>query len=292
MWYDFAFVGPRPRFETVDGGRRITSMPLYMDVHRINNELAELGIAPDQPLVPDQLFPFDQLHYHGTDAVRAAAGIIGLGRDSHVLEVGSGFGGPARYLAHTVGCHVTALELQEELHDLASALTRRCGLEVRISHVRGDALTCHLPDGGFDAAVSWLAIHHIRARPRLAARLAAAIRPGGRIYIEDFVVRAPFSQRDAADVRHTLFGETMTSVDDYVADLLKAGFVDIDTTDMTPSWAIFCQARATAFSSSRDREARVHGPAIAARLNAFFATVQRLFASGSLGGVRIAARHR
>ena len=222
--------------------------------------------------------------------MRAAAGIIGLGRDSRVLEVGSGLGGPARYLAHTVGCHVTALELQEELHDLASALTRRSGLEARVSHLRGDALTCHLPDGGFDAAVSWLAIHHIRARGRLTARLAAAIRPGGRIYIEDFVVRAPFSARDADDVRKTLYGETMTSQDDYVADLAKAGFVDIDTTDMTPSWAIFCQARATAFSSSRDRQERVHGPAIAARLDTFFATVQRLFAGGSLGGARIAAR--
>ena len=101
----------------MDGGRRITSMPLYVDVHRIHNELAELGITADQPLTPDQLFPFDQFHYHGIDAVRAGAGIIGLGRDSRVLDIGSGLGGPARYLAHTVGCHVTALELQEDLHD-------------------------------------------------------------------------------------------------------------------------------------------------------------------------------
>ena len=80
--------------------------------------------VPIEPLTPDQLFPFDQFHYHGIDAVRAAAGIVGLGRTSRVLEVGSGLGGPARYLAHTVGCHVTALELQEELHDLARTLTR------------------------------------------------------------------------------------------------------------------------------------------------------------------------
>jgi hypothetical protein len=139
--------------------------------------------------------------------------------------------------------------------------------------------------------VSWLAIHHIRSRPRLAGRLAAAIRPGGRLYIEDLVERAPFSPSDARDVRQTLYGETMTSVDDYVADLRKAGFVDIDATDMTPAWTIFCQRRAAAFNSSRERHERVHGPAITARLGAFFSTMQRLFESGSLGGVRIAA-HR
>jgi cyclopropane fatty-acyl-phospholipid synthase-like methyltransferase len=275
----------------LDGGRRITSMPLYMDVHRINNELAELGIGPDQPLTPEQLFPFDQFHYLGTDAVRAAAGSIGLGRASRVLEVGSGLGGPARYLAHTVGCHVTALELQEELHALASTLTRRCGLEAHVAHVRGDALTYPLPDREFDAVVSWLAIHHIRPRPRLLARLAAALRPGGRIYIEDLVVRAPFSPGDAEAVRRMLYGETMTSVDDYVADVVKAGFVDIEITDMTPGWAVFCQGRAAAFSRSRERHERVHGPEIAARLETFFSTVDRLFASGSLGGVRLTA-HR
>jgi hypothetical protein len=34
----------------------------------------------------------------------------------------------------------------------------------------------------------------------------------------------------------------------------------------------------------------VHGDAIAVRLDTFFSTVDRLFASGSLGGIRIAAR--
>jgi cyclopropane fatty-acyl-phospholipid synthase-like methyltransferase len=165
-------------FRALDGGWRITSMPLYIDVHRIYNELAELGIGPDQPLTPDQLFPFDQLHYHGVDAVRDAAGIVGLGRKSRVLEVGSGLGGPARYLAHTVGCQVTAIELQDELHDLARTLTGRCGLDALVTHVRGDALTYPFADGAFDAAVSWLALHHIRRRPRLAARLAQAISPG------------------------------------------------------------------------------------------------------------------
>ena len=220
----------------MDGGWRITSMPLYVDVHRINNELAELGIGADEPLTPDQLFPFDQFHYQGIDAVRAAAGIVGLGRQSRVLEVGLGLGGPARYLAHTVGCRVTALELQGELHDLASTLTHRCGLDSRVTHVRGDALTYPFPAGAFDAAVSWLAFHHIPRRSRLAARLAQAIRPGGRIYIEDLVVRAPFSEREAEEVRHTLYGVTMTGVREYEADLHGAGFVDLETTDMTGGW--------------------------------------------------------
>src|SRR5215475_4716671 len=101
----------------------IESMPLYVNVDRINNELAELGIGDDEALTPAQLFPFDQYHYHGTDAVHAAARLLGLGPTSHVLDVGSGLGGPARYLASSMGCQVTALELQSELHAVATHLT-------------------------------------------------------------------------------------------------------------------------------------------------------------------------
>ena len=274
----------------MDAGGCIGAMPLYVDVHRIHNELAELGIMPEQPLTPEILYPFDQFHYHGIDAVRAAAGTIGLGRESRVLEIGSGLGGPARYLAHTVGCHVTALELQQELHDVAVDLTRRCGLGKRIAHVRGDALSYPLEVGRFDAAVSWLAVHHIPERPRLIERLAQAVRPGGHVYIEDLCERTPFSEADAAEVRETLHAVTLTDAEDLAQELDDAGFDEIDMVDMTPSWGSFCRARAATFRQNRERHARVHGEAIATRLEEFFTTVERLFMSGSLGGVRIAGR--
>ena len=69
---------------------------------------------------PERLFALDQWHYHGTDAVRDAAAFLGLGPTSRVLDIGAGVGGPARFLAHTTGCQVTALELQPELHGSAS----------------------------------------------------------------------------------------------------------------------------------------------------------------------------
>jgi cyclopropane fatty-acyl-phospholipid synthase-like methyltransferase len=274
----------------MDDGAGIKAMPLYADIHRITNELSELGIAPDQPLTPDLLYPFDQLHYHGIDAVRAAAGLIGLGRSSRVLEIGSGLGGPARYLAQTVGCHVTALELQPHMHEMALELTRRCKLTKRVTHLRGDALTYPLEVAGFDAAVSWLAIHHIPNRPLLMERLAHAIRPGGHIYIEDLVVREASSREDFLRMRKVLYGVTLTDTDAFFQDLDDAGFDEIDISDMTGSWAGFCAARARSFRDSHARHARVHGEAVASRLETFFNDVERLFAEGLLGGVRIVAR--
>jgi len=159
----------------------IGSIGLYTNLDRIARGLAGIGIGPADPIAPEQLFPLDQWHYHGTDAIRAAAESLGLGPESRVLEVGSGIGGPARYLAHTIGCHVTALELQPQVHAIAADLTRRCGLEGRVTHLCGDALSQPLPEAGFDAVVSWLAVLHIPDRPRLLARLARALRPAAAV---------------------------------------------------------------------------------------------------------------
>jgi cyclopropane fatty-acyl-phospholipid synthase-like methyltransferase len=274
----------------MDDEKGIGAMPLYLDIHRIRNEIAALGVGPEDPLTPDQLYPFDQFHYHGIDAVRAGAGIIGLGRQSRVLEVGSGLGGPARYLARTVGCQVTALELQQDLHDLASELTRRCGLSTKISHVRGDALTYPLAVGGFDAVVSWLAIHHIPDRPRLMERLAHAVHPGGHIYIEDLTLRDVTSREEFQQMRELLHAVTITEAEDFAQDVDDAGFDEIDMTDMSGSWGAFVAARAKAFTKNRERHVQVHGEEIASRLEQFFSTMEHLFASGVLGGVRIAAR--
>src|SRR5215470_9421386 len=97
----------------------IGSIGLYTNLDRIANGLAELGLGPADPIAPEQLFSLDQWHYHGTAAIRAAAEALDVKPESRVLEIGSGIGGPARYLAHAIGCHVTALELQPEVHAIA-----------------------------------------------------------------------------------------------------------------------------------------------------------------------------
>ena len=120
--------------------KSISDVPLYTNLDRIARGLSAHGIGANDAIPPDQLFNLDQWHYYGIDAIRAAADQLGLGSTSHVLDIGSGVGGPARYLAHAVGCRVTALELQPKLNAIAVDLTHRSGLNGRITHILGDAL--------------------------------------------------------------------------------------------------------------------------------------------------------
>ncbi len=267
----------------------IGSIGLYTNLDRIANGLASLGLGPADRLRPEQLFPFDQWHYHGTAAIDAAAKALGLRPESRVIEIGSGIGGPARYLAHAIGCHVTALELQPKVHAIAEDLTRRCGLDGRVAHVCGDALAYPLPPAAYDAAVSWLAVLHIPDRPRLLSRIAATLRPGGGCCLEDFSMRAPFGDADLRDLRDIVFGITVTDTDDYVADLRAAGFARIEVIDMTDEWTPFVIARLEAWRANHAAYSRTHGEAAYAAQETFYAAVARLFESGRLGGVRVVA---
>ena len=48
--------------------------------------------------------------------------------DEHVVIIGSGIGGPARYLADRSGARVLCVELQKDVHDVAVHLTGRLSL--------------------------------------------------------------------------------------------------------------------------------------------------------------------
>lgn len=270
-------------------GCGIAAMPLYTNLDRIERGLAVAGIGPRDPIPLEKLFALDQWHYHGTDAIRAAIEPLGLKPESCVLEIGSGIGGPARYLAHTVGCHVTALELQSDLNAIAADLTERTGLADRVTHICADALTYPFPDAAFDAVVSWLAILHIPDRPRLCARLARALRGGGGCYIEDLCIRAPFAPDDLRQVREIVFGISLSNAQDYANDLRTAGVVSVAITDLTSDWAPFATERLTAWRANHEAYARVHGEGAYAAQEKFYSVIAHLYETGSLGGIRLLA---
>ncbi|NNE22675.1 MAG: class I SAM-dependent methyltransferase [Rhizobiales bacterium] len=267
----------------------IKSMNLYSQVERIYSDLRAMGIADDAPLDVETLTPFDQYHYFGTDAVDEAIAMTGITAGSTVLDVGSGLGGPARYLAKATGCKVTALELQEDLNEVAAKLTDRCGLSGNIDHVCADVLAWQAPAESHDQLMSYLALYHIDDPTTLFATCATALKPGGRIYIEDLYGLGEFTDEEQRHLRHMLYGQNMASRTQYILDLQNAGFTDIAFTDMTGPWTGFCRERLEAYRAGRERQEAVHGRQVVEALDEFYATVLGLFEGGNMGGVRVTA---
>jgi len=268
----------------------IKSMKLYQHVGRIENELAELGKSALDELDVDELSRFDQLHYHGTAALDHALAVLAPADGDAWLEIGSGLGGPARYLAAHGGVTVTALELQPDQHALARNLTARCGLDQRIVHRCGDFLAVKWGATRFDAIVSWLALYHIPDRQRLLRKCHALLEPGGYFYAEDLCAVGEIDDAQAAELERDLYAITLPGFEEYRRDLQRAKFRIVACDDMSADWTEYTHARLAAFRAERERQLRVHGAGIVDALDDFYAAVDRQFQSGKLGGIRICAQ--
>ena len=77
---------------------------------RLGAALRDDGVDPERPSIA-ALAPYDQFHGRGLEATEELAGLLQVAPTDHILDVGSGIGGPARYLAHRFGCRVTGLDL-------------------------------------------------------------------------------------------------------------------------------------------------------------------------------------
>ncbi len=84
-------------------------------LERIVAGLKALGKDLDS-LTHDDLAPADEFHSQGRSATRALAELAQIPSGSRVLDVGSGLGGPARYLAANYGCDVTGIDLTKRLN--------------------------------------------------------------------------------------------------------------------------------------------------------------------------------
>lgn len=96
-----------------------------------------------------------------------------------MLDVGSGLGGPARYLAATLGCDVTGIDLSPEFCGVANALSRMTRLSDRTRFQAGDALELPFAASSFDVVWTIQMQMNIRDKRRLYSGIARVLRPGG-----------------------------------------------------------------------------------------------------------------
>ena len=98
-----------------------------------------------------------------------------------LLDIGSGIGGPARWIATRYGCTVTGVDVTAAFCEAARALNAACGVTDRVRIVDGTALALPFPAASFDRAYSHGVLEHCRQGRGLSGGVARAAtgRPAG-----------------------------------------------------------------------------------------------------------------
>ncbi|MFD0802343.1 methyltransferase domain-containing protein [Streptomonospora algeriensis] len=166
--------------------------------------------------------------------VERMAGKVQITPDTKVIDIGAGYGGSARYLAGTYGCHVTCLNLSEVENERNREKNRDEGLDHLIDVIDGSFEDIPVQDNGFDLVWSQDAFLHSGDRIRVMEEVARIIRRGG-----DFVFTDPMATDDAdrqalKPILQRLHLDTMGTPGFYDREAARLGLTKVEFEDLTP----------------------------------------------------------
>lgn len=153
-------------------------------LERLNAALRDDGVDPERPSM-EALAPYDQFHGRGLEATAEVADLVQPAPNDHILDIGSGLGGPARYFASRFGCRVTGIDLTAEFRDVARHLTRLLELEDRVRFELGNALSMPFADASFDGAYSMNVSMNIADKRAFYGEIHRVLEPGGWLVLSE-----------------------------------------------------------------------------------------------------------
>jgi cyclopropane fatty-acyl-phospholipid synthase-like methyltransferase len=231
-------------------------------------------------------------HFEGWHATERCASSCKLSQESRVLDVGSGLGGPAVYLASRAGCHVSGYEIQEDRHAFAQRLACNAGLAGNVTLNNCDITEALIPPNFFTHIISFLSILHMTKKVEFLERMGTFLKPGGRIYIEDYYSSDELIERHRERLLKTISCPSLLTLSAFLACTERSGIHVDHLCDTTNVWSRIAADRLCDFKSKEATNKESHGESAVQKAEDFFMDVDRLFSDGIIRGFRLIGTKR
>jgi len=119
--------------------------------------------------------------------VQMMASKLNLNTSIKLLDLGSGYGGAARYLAKNFGFQVTCLNLSKTQNDRNRGLNEKHNLDNLITVVEGNFEDIPFPEGSFDIVWSQDAIVHSANRELVVQEVTRVLNDSGEFIFTDLM---------------------------------------------------------------------------------------------------------
>ena len=173
------------------------------------------------------MLKFESLHPGGLELTRELAELCKIGKDSRVLDIASGTGETACFLAETFGARVQGVDQSDRMIRRAEAKASARELEVEFK--KADAASLPFGDAEFDAAICECTLCFFD-KERVLGEMARVVRPGGVVGMHDL-----FWKADAPDgLKHTLAdieSERPETLEGWRRLFREAGLAEISVVD-------------------------------------------------------------
>ncbi|MBE9562240.1 MAG: methyltransferase domain-containing protein, partial [Proteobacteria bacterium] len=165
--------------------------------------------------------------------VHRLVNLVTLNSKTKVLDLGSGYGGTARYLAKNIGCQVDCLNLSETQNKRNRHLTKEQNLTDKITVIDGSFEAIPTEDNEYDLVLSQDAILHSGNRQQVLAEVFRIFKSGG-----EFIFTDPMQSDDCPagvlqPVLDRIHLDSMGSFDFYTKTAMELGFEKVQIIEMT-----------------------------------------------------------
>ena len=200
-----------------------------------------------------------------------------LAAGDYILEVASGSGGPALYLANKTNCYVTGIDATESGVATATQSAVRSNQSDRVTFKLADA-NAVLPfhDNSFDAVMCIDSMNHFPNRGTVFQEWHRVLRPGHRaVFTDPVVITGPVTNDELA--ARSLVGLFLFVPPGVNEGLIKdAGFHLVKQEDVTANAAMISDRWYQARQRHKSALLKIEGEERFEGLQQFFAVVHRL----------------
>ncbi|NEO92266.1 MAG: methyltransferase domain-containing protein [Moorea sp. SIO3G5] len=285
-----------PRWENQSSSSKDAALLYDWRIYSIRQALKQKGKATGTLEIQDllDLGHLDQYHYFGSQACDRAINYLSLNPNSRVLDIGSGVGGPARYISYKTGCHLQCVELRQDFSEIAQELTQRIGLDQRIQYLTGNVLSSEITDAllpnSFDNIISFLSLLHIEERDKVLEICFRALKENGYIYVEDYVANCTLTPEVKTTLKEVFKSSYVPSRETYRHHFERAGFTDICFIDLTTGWQRCIKERYQKFIESKEESIKLFGEDVYEHRSRLYRIGRDMLQEGSVGGALITAK--
>ena len=148
------------------------------DVYGLILSAAEKAGKAANALTGEDLAPVDHFHARGFPATVELADRLPIEPGHHILDIGCGLGGPARYFAKRFQCNVSGVDITPAFVEAANKLTSLLGLSDQVTIEYGDGHHLLYPASIFDGAYTQHVTMNVRDRAQFFGEAYRVLKPG------------------------------------------------------------------------------------------------------------------
>lgn len=163
-----------------------------------------------------------------------AARLPALPVTATIVDLGSGYGDTARFLAQRCGCRVIGLNLIHSQNVRALGLNREARLDGSFAVIEADFAGVPLPSACAEVVWSQEALLHAPDRKHVLAEAVRLLRPGGTLILTDILQTGPMTDHEARLIYERVKIDSLETFDSYRSHLQAVGLQLDEVVDLSP----------------------------------------------------------